>query len=58
MVTRRSLIGSTGLAFAAGRAPLPDRANFRVQDFETCLNNARWHPLSNGARAVANLNQE
>jgi len=29
---------------------LPLRDEFATGQFETCLNNARWHPLSNGAR--------
>jgi selenocysteine lyase/cysteine desulfurase len=37
---------------------LPDKTNFRVQEFETCLNAGRWHPLSNGARAAAERYQE
>jgi selenocysteine lyase/cysteine desulfurase len=30
----------------------------RVQEFETCLNAGRWHPLSNGARRAAERYQE
>ena len=63
MLTRRNLLKTTGLvaleavssrsSFATLTKPtLPDRENFRVQEFETCLNAGRWHPLSNGARAA------
>lgn len=39
---------------AATTAPaLPAKSDFQVGKFETCLNNARWHPISIGAtRAV------
>jgi selenocysteine lyase/cysteine desulfurase len=65
MLTRRNLLKTSGLLtlgtaapysayanLASARPTLPDRANFRVQEFETCLNSGRWHPLSNGARAA------
>jgi hypothetical protein len=69
MMSRRTLLQTTGLAsLHAAAAPtlasviapptLPDRQNFRVQDFETCLNNGRWHPLSNGARAAVDRYHE
>jgi selenocysteine lyase/cysteine desulfurase len=73
MVTRRTFLGRTfleGSATAAAGAEvrdgtatiskpaLPDRTNFRVQEFETCLNAGRWHPLSNGARLAAERYQE
>jgi selenocysteine lyase/cysteine desulfurase len=29
---------------------LPVRNEFTTGEYETCLNNARWHPLSNGAK--------
>jgi selenocysteine lyase/cysteine desulfurase len=65
MLSRRQFLPSYGaLALSAttsvaGSTPsLPDKSNFRVQEFETCLNNARWHPLSNGARAAATAYQE
>jgi selenocysteine lyase/cysteine desulfurase len=29
---------------------LPVRDQFAVRDYEICLNNARWHPMSRGAR--------
>ena len=32
--------------------PLPARRDFTVGRHETCLNNARWHPISIGARAA------
>jgi selenocysteine lyase/cysteine desulfurase len=60
-VTRRTLLQGTGVAAlgaAVSKPTLPDKENFRVQDFETCLNNGRWHPLSNGARAAADKYQE
>jgi selenocysteine lyase/cysteine desulfurase len=31
-------------------ATLPLRNEFRTREFEVCLNNARWHPMSNGSR--------
>lgn len=69
MLTRRDLLKTSGLAalgaatsgnaFATIAKPtLPDRENFRVQEFETCLNAGRWHPLSNGARAAVNRYHE
>jgi selenocysteine lyase/cysteine desulfurase len=60
-VTRRTLLQGTGVAAlgaAVSKPTLPDKENFRVQDFETCLNNGRWHPLSNGARAAVDKYQE
>lgn len=64
MLTRRSLFRQAGAAAlvaaaesgilqakpAAGSMQLPVRADFTTPAFEVCLNNARWHPLSNGAR--------
>ena len=29
---------------------LPVKDEFVVRDYEVCLNNARWHPMSRGAR--------
>ncbi|MCX6589987.1 MAG: aminotransferase class V-fold PLP-dependent enzyme [Acidobacteria bacterium] len=62
MLSRRHLLAVPGaLAASAATTPaptLPDKANFRVQQFETCLNNGRWHPLSNGARQAAEQYQE
>ncbi|WP_321472580.1 aminotransferase class V-fold PLP-dependent enzyme [uncultured Paludibaculum sp.] len=64
MVTRRklfqnsSMMALSALGSGAARPTLPDKANFRVQEFETCLNAGRWHPLSNGARKAADLYQE
>ncbi len=46
-LTRRSWIASTAVALSA-KLPLKDQ--FTVGQTETCLNNARWHPLSLGAR--------
>jgi selenocysteine lyase/cysteine desulfurase len=34
----------------AESATLPARSEFVTPEFEVCLNNARWHPLGNGAR--------
>jgi hypothetical protein len=68
MLSRRVLLKSTAIlplgaqldaSTASVETPsLPDKANFRVQEFETCLNAGRWHPLSNGARAGAERYQE
>jgi len=57
-VSRRNLIAAAGLAATAvsklRAAPgLPDKQQFPVVKSEVCLNNARWHPISQGAmRAV------
>jgi selenocysteine lyase/cysteine desulfurase len=58
-MTRRNLILAAGVASleAVTAAPsvigLPDKLEFTVGKSETCLNNARWHPISIGAtRAV------
>ena len=54
-VSRRNLILGAGVAalepaFAATSAPgLPAKSDFQVVKAETCLNNARWHPISIGA---------
>jgi selenocysteine lyase/cysteine desulfurase len=69
MFSRRQLFGksagvalqahlSASLSTAVANPRLPDKANFRVQEFETCLNAGRWHPLSNGARLAADQYQE
>src|SRR5262245_57971911 len=57
--SRRNLITAAGLASAAGpllkaaTPGLPDKSQFPVVKSEICLNNARWHPISQGAmRAV------
>jgi hypothetical protein len=42
-----------GMTTAIAKPALPDKTNFRVQEFETCLNAGRWHPLSSGARLAA-----
>jgi selenocysteine lyase/cysteine desulfurase len=47
-LTRRSWISAS--AIAVGAAALPFKEQFSVVHAETCLNNARWHPLSVGAR--------
>lgn len=62
-VSRRTLLKGMVLApaaclapkaIAAGFAEKPgaggDGLSFQVPHYETCLNNARWHPLSEGAR--------
>jgi selenocysteine lyase/cysteine desulfurase len=47
-VSRRNLIlGAAAAASATTR--LPAKAEFPVVKSETCLNNARWHPISTGA---------
>ncbi len=64
MVSRRQLLKGLALAPAAYalRTPAVARGHaaltagkggfrFQVRRHETCLNNARWHPLSEGARA-------
>jgi selenocysteine lyase/cysteine desulfurase len=33
-------------------ATLPLRGEFTTGDYEVCLNNARWHPMSKGSRAA------
>jgi selenocysteine lyase/cysteine desulfurase len=59
-ITRRNLILAAGAASLetvtaphASAAPasvgLPDKAGFTVGKSETCLNNARWHPIGIGA---------
>jgi selenocysteine lyase/cysteine desulfurase len=69
MLTRRDLLKTSSLLALQAVAPalpaqgvtvttLPDRQNFRCQEFETCLNSGRWHPLSNGARAAVNRYHE
>ncbi len=64
MLSRRSLVKHAGAALLAAKslpaalvptsvAPgitLPARDAFTTPQFEVCLNNARWHPLSLGAR--------
>jgi len=54
-LTRRRWIGNSALAAAAVRGTseprkLSLRDQFPVVRAETCLNNARWHPLSIGAK--------
>lgn len=49
MLAAKSLVSST-LAEAEAATTLPVRAEFVTPRFEVCLNNARWHPLSNSAR--------
>ncbi len=62
-IPRRSLLkGAVATAFssafppvsvAAGSVTLPVKGEFVVDQYEVCLNNARWHPMSKGAqRAV------
>jgi selenocysteine lyase/cysteine desulfurase len=52
--SRRNLLIGAGIASLQSRvvsagAPLPARSDFLVVRAETCLNNARWHPISIGA---------
>jgi len=53
-ITRRSLISASTLAgVSSGIEPfinLPLKNEFPVVHAETCLNNARWHPLSAGSK--------
>ncbi len=69
MFTRRTFLQGSGaigmgaevrvaVPSVAPTPKLPDRANFRVQEFETCLNAGRWHPLSVGARLAADRYHE
>jgi len=52
-LTRRSWITAASLAPLASISSAAARDEFRVVHSETCLNNARWHPISLGAtRAV------
>jgi selenocysteine lyase/cysteine desulfurase len=58
-VSRRDLIAAAGLATAAASrlhgavSALPDKTEFPVVKAEVCLNNARWHPIGQGAtRAI------
>ena len=60
LVPRRFLLQSSAVAVATsvvppityGAAPngLPVRGEFVVAQYEVCLNNARWHPMSRGAK--------
>src|ERR1700721_1737868 len=53
-----ALSGMTGgIASSAAQPPLnpvpaalPLRNEFKTREYEVCLNNARWHPMSNGSR--------
>ena len=38
------------LALQPAATALPVKDEFVVRDYEVCLNNARWHPMSRGAR--------
>ncbi|RXH58567.1 Cysteine desulfurase [Granulicella sibirica] len=61
-MTRRQIAKGMGMAalgnLAAARVTgsvvesnaLPARSEFATDQYETCLNNARWHPLSHGAK--------
>jgi selenocysteine lyase/cysteine desulfurase len=65
-ITRRSLAKGLGAAALLASAlkrteasisettpsSLPDSTQFITGDYEVCLNNARWHPLSKGAKAA------
>jgi selenocysteine lyase/cysteine desulfurase len=52
-LSRRNLVlaaGAATVARAIAATPrLPAKGDFPVVGVETCLNNARWHPISNGA---------
>jgi selenocysteine lyase/cysteine desulfurase len=62
MLTRRSIVKAIPAALVATRSgfpqqlaattTLPARDAFVTPQFEVCLNNARWHPLSIAARKV------
>ena len=41
---------SRAMASVAGSNVLPARSAFATRQYEVCLNNARWHPLSDGAK--------
>lgn len=43
-------VDAPGLAIQPAPTALPVKDEFVVRDFEVCLNNARWHPMSRGAR--------
>src|SRR5580658_6581956 len=54
-LTRRRWMSASALAVGAtnhgpANAALPAKEQFPVVHAETCLNNARWHPLSLGAK--------
>ncbi len=49
-MTRRSLLSTAALAPAATSRQLPLKSEFPVTQQATCLNNARWHPMSRGTR--------
>jgi selenocysteine lyase/cysteine desulfurase len=60
-IPRRSLLkGAVGTAFSSafpsmsltggGGVTLPVKGEFVVDQYEVCLNNARWHPMSKGAQ--------
>ena len=54
-MNRRSWLAGAACLPLAGEAvtKLPARSEFPITETQTCLNNARWHPLSKGAmRAV------
>ncbi len=62
-LSRRGLIRGAGVAAVLATAPkislpesgstgavkLPATEQFAVRNYEVCLNNARWHPMSDGA---------
>ena len=59
-IERRSLLksvaagalssGLPSIAYSSGPDTLPVAGQFVVGQYEVCLNNARWHPMSRGAR--------
>jgi selenocysteine lyase/cysteine desulfurase len=51
-VSRRKWIAGAAIGLAAAESSamgLPAKSEFPVTKIETCLNNARWHPISVGA---------
>lgn len=51
-LTRRAWISANAFAVGAAAASLPAKEQFPVVGAEICLNNARWHPLSVGAKTA------
>ncbi len=49
-MTRRRWISASAVAVGATATALPFKEQFPVTHAEICLNNARWHPLSLGAK--------
>jgi selenocysteine lyase/cysteine desulfurase len=56
-IAAKSGFAASGLASAMATsnplpAKLPLRGEFTTGEYEVCLNNARWHPMSKGSRAA------